>query len=63
MEDKLFYCYSKNLCLFLKLNGINYETKARHPNGTYYYTYKKNDKLYNALSNWNIYKETFAQMR
>lgn len=59
MEVRYFYCYSKSLCLFLKLNGFNYEKKMQHKNGTYYYTFRSCDALDKALTKWREYKKLF----
>lgn len=56
---KMFYCYSKHLCWFLKLNGFNYEEKAQHKNGTYYYVFKGSKQLNATLTKWNQYKKLF----
>lgn len=57
----MFYCYSKNLCLFLKMQGIDYLEKKRHKNGTFYYTFIKNERLQEGLNKWNEYKKQFPR--
>ena len=59
MMNKLFYCYSKHLCWFLKLNGFNYKEKKQHKNGTYYYIFDSSKKLNQTLTKWNEYKKAF----
>ena len=60
--EKYFYCYSKHLCLFLKLQDIDYVAKEINPNGQKpYYKFIRNDELNNALTNWNKYKQIFGE--
>lgn len=55
--DNIFYCYSKKLCLFLKLQDIDYIAKEVNPNGNRpYYTFIRTAELNSALTNWNKYK-------
>lgn len=57
--SKIFYCYSKNLCHYLKMKGIDYLKKYQHKNGTYYYTFTRNKQLNDALTEWERYKRLF----
>lgn len=58
--EKFFYCYSKHLCLFLKLQDIDYVAKEINPNGNKpYYKFIRDDKLNCALTDWNKYKQIF----
>ena len=58
--EKIFYCYSKHLCLFLKLQDIDYVGKEINPNSNKpYWTFIRNDELNNALTNWEKYKQIF----
>lgn len=58
--EKYFYCYSKHLCLFLKLQDIDYIAKEINPNGQKpYYKFVRDDKLNRALTNWEKYKQVF----
>lgn len=60
--EKYFYCYSKHLCLFLKLQDIDYIAKEINPNGQKpYYKFIRNDELNNALTNWDKYKQIFGE--
>lgn len=60
--EKFFYCYSKQLCLFLKLQDIDYILKGINPNGNRpYYKFVRTDELNNALSNWGKYKQVFPK--
>ena len=60
--EKFFYCYSKHLCLFLKLQDIDYIAKEINPNGNKpYWRFTRNDELNNALSNWERYKQLFCK--
>ena len=60
--EKYFYCYSKHLCLFLKLQDIDYVAKEINPNGQKpYYKFIRNDELNNALTNWDKYKQIFGE--
>lgn len=60
--EKYFYCYSKHLCLFLKLQDIDYVAKEVNPNGNKpYYKFIRNDELNNALTNWDKYKQIFGE--
>ena len=60
--EKFFYCYSKHLCLFLKLQDIDYVAKEVNPNGNKpYYTFIRTAKLNSALTNWNKYKQIFGE--
>lgn len=60
--EKYFYCYSKHLCLFLKLQDIDYIAKEINPNGQKpYYKFIRNDELNNALTDWNKYKQIFGE--
>lgn len=60
--EKYFYCYSKHLCLFLKLQDIDYVAKEVNPNGNKpYYKFIRNDELNNALTNWERYKQIFRK--
>lgn len=56
----MYYCYSYQLKNFLKLNGISYIEQKRHKNGNRYWIYKKSEKLNQALTNWNLYKQVFS---
>lgn len=55
-----FYCYSIKLKDFLKMNGLRYEVRRKHPNGNYYWTFKKSKVLDDALAGWDEYKEYFG---
>ena len=58
--EKFFYCYSKHLCLFLKLQDIDYVAKEVNPNGNKpYWRFIRDDELNNALTNWEKYKQVF----
>lgn len=60
--EKFFYCYSKQLCLFLKLQDIDYILKGINPNGHRpYYKFLITDELSNALSKWEKYKQVFPK--
>lgn len=60
--EKFFYCYSKHLCLFLKLQDIDYIAKEINPNGNKpYWRFTRNDELNNALTNWERYKQLFRK--
>lgn len=60
--EKYFYCYSKHLCLFLKLQDIDYVAKEVNPNGNKpYYKFIRNDEFNNALTNWERYKQIFGE--
>ena len=60
--EKYFYCYSKHLCLFLKLQDIDYIAKEINPNGQkLYYKFVRNDELNNALTDWDKYKQIFGE--
>lgn len=58
--EKFFYCYSKHLCLFLKLQDIDYIAKEINPNSNKpYWRFVRDDELNNALTNWEKYKQIF----
>lgn len=60
--EKFFYCYSKHLCLFLKLQDIDYVAKEVNPNGNKpYYKFIRTAELNSALANWNKYKQIFGE--
>lgn len=60
--EKFFYCYSKHLCLFLKLQDIDYVAKEVNPNGNKpYYKFIRTAKLNSALTNWDKYKQIFGE--
>lgn len=63
MASDMFYCYSKNLCHFLKMNGINYHEKKQHDNGIFYYTFSRTKQLGDALNRWEQYKKLFPKVR
>lgn len=59
-EQRKFYCYSIQLKNFLKLQGINYETRGRHrKSNNQFWVYSNSSALDEALENWNKYKQTF----
>lgn len=58
-KERIFYCYSKHLCWFLKLNGFEYTKKIQHKNGTYYYIFPGTAALNATLTKWNEYKKLF----
>lgn len=63
-EQKQFYCYSIQLRNFLKLQGINYDSRGRHKKtGNQFWIYHNSLALDKALDNWNIYKNTFWKER
>ena len=55
-----FYCYSIKLKDFLKMNGMRYLSRRRHPNGNYYWIFEKGKKLDDVLALWDEYKEYFG---
>ena len=58
-NNTLFVCYSLNLMLFLKKNGVRYEVEAVHKlTNAPLWVYVRNDKLKKLLGEWNINKPT-----
>ena len=58
-NNPLFVCYSLNLMLFLKKNGVRYEVEAVHKlTNAPLWVYVRNDKLKKLLGEWNINKPT-----
>ena len=63
MENKLFYCYSKQLKGFIESNGISYLSKGLHAKSHRpFYLYMVTDDLDKILKNWNEYKEKFSKI-
>lgn len=58
--EKIFYCYSIKLKDWLKLNGLQYKSKRKHPNGNYYWTFVKDEALDKALTDWDKFKKIFG---
>lgn len=59
-EQRKFYCYSIQLKNFLKLQGINYETRGRHlKSGNFFWVFPNSSSLDEALLLWDKYKLTF----
>lgn len=58
---KYFYCYSIKLKDFLKLRGLQYESRRKHPNGLNYWTFVKSPRLSEELAMWEVYKKIFKQ--
>ena len=56
-----FYCYSIRLKDFLKLQGLQFAVRGKHPNGNYFWKVKKCSLLDEKLDLWNKYKEEFPQ--
>lgn len=58
-NNPLFVCYSLNLMLFLKKNGVRYEVEAVHKlTSAPLWVYIRSDKLKKLLGEWNINKPT-----
>lgn len=56
-NNPLFVCYSLNLMLFLKKNGVRYEVEAVHKlTNAPLWVYIRSDKLKKLLGEWNINK-------
>jgi len=63
MEQRLFYCYSKNLKGFIESNGIRFESKGIHPKSKRpYYLYFVTQDLDKVLKRWEQYKQTFGKI-
>ena len=61
MENKssIFYCYSQKLKDWLKLNGLAFIARKKHPNGNFYWMFERNEALDKALIDWDKYKKIF----
>ena len=58
-NNPLFVCYSLNLMLFLKKNGVRYEVEAVPKlTSAPLWVYIRSDKLKKLLGEWNINKPT-----
>lgn len=57
--SELFYCYSRKLKHFLKMNNLSYVSRGTHPNGNYYWCFRKSQKLNEVLELWKRYKKIF----
>lgn len=56
-EKPLFVCYSFNLMLFLRENGVRYEVEAVHKlTNAPLWVYVRNDKLKKLLGDWECTK-------
>lgn len=58
-KNNMFYCYSYQLMLFLKLQNINYKNKFKCKNEKHCWIYEPNPQLSQALTDWNVYKKSF----
>lgn len=59
-EQRKFYCYSIQLKNFLKLQGVNYESRGRHrKSGNMFWVFPNSSALDTALADWERYKQTF----
>lgn len=54
--NRTFYCYSKQLKDFLKMNNLRYKTTQRHDNGNIFWCFERGERLDGALSKWNEFK-------
>lgn len=60
MEQNYFYCYSIKLKDWFKLNGLQYVQRRIHSNGNYYWMFRKDEKLDQALKDWDKFKKVFG---
>lgn len=60
-SNDLFYCYSCKMKDFIKSQGLNYLTKAKHPKtNRIFFIFKRGEELDKAIVKWqeiNEYKE------
>ncbi|MFJ1105230.1 hypothetical protein [Bacillus albus] len=59
--NKTYYCYSKQLKDFLKMNNLRYATTGKHNNGNIYWCFERGEKLDSALGKWNELKALLKQ--